>query len=319
MAIDRYSIVKEILFSQKNTLKFTEEDEKLVLKLWDAYWKKKKGDLRGDPSVLAASVLWRYSSDNYLWEYDKNWTQKKLAELLNVRGKTIGNNASEIMKILKINYFDDRFCRKSVAEKNPMKNMAVLPSGFILPREMAEEKGLPFAPLKKDKEDYYYDGCDWLESNNEKKAIYYFKKALEIDDEYVEAWNGLGIAYWFDNYGKAKEHILKAYDLTVKKFKRQWLNKLSWRILENRQYLRAIHYYGLVLWRDGKTEEAIEKFKLLLKLNPNDNQGARYLVAALYKGLAWEEMEEYEDNKDKEEKLLEEQNEKHQFWEWKEK
>ncbi len=318
MTVDRYSAVKEILFSQKDTLKFTEEDEKLVLKLWDAYWKKKKGDLRGDPSVLAASVLWRYSSDNYLWEHDKNWTQKRLAEILNVRGKTIGNNASEIMKILKINYFDDRFCRKSIAESNPLKSMAVLPSGFILPREMAEEKSLPFAPLKKDKEDYYYDGCDWLESNNEKKAIYCFKKSLEIDDEYVEAWNGLGTTYWFDNFEKAKEHIMKAYDLTVKKFKGQWLNKLPWGILENRQYLRTIHYYGLVLWREGQNTEAMDKFKLLLKLNPNDNQGARYLVAALYKGITWEEMEEYEDDMDKEEKLLEEQNKKHKFWEWKE-
>ena len=33
MVIDRYSAVKEILFSQKDTLKFTPEDEKLILKL----------------------------------------------------------------------------------------------------------------------------------------------------------------------------------------------------------------------------------------------------------------------------------------------
>ncbi|MEK6905331.1 MAG: DUF6398 domain-containing protein [Nanoarchaeota archaeon] len=315
--IDRYNAVKEIIFSQKDTLNFTPEDEKLILKLWEAYWKKTKGYLRGDPQVLAAAVLWRYSSDNYLWEHDKILTQKSLAGIFNVRGKTIGNNASEIRDLLKINLWDDRFCRKSVAESNPMKSMAMLPSGFIVPKEMALEKGLPFAPLKKDKADYYYDGCDWLDAGQEKKAVYCFKKALEMDDEYVEAWNGLGTAYWFDNFEKAKEHISKAYDLTVKKFKGVWLNELPWEIMENRQYLRAIHYMGLVYWREGNNDSAMEMFKLMLKLNPNDNQGARYLIASLYAKQKWEDVDD--EDRENEEKLLEEQNAKYKFWEWKEK
>lgn len=311
--MERYEKVKELILSKKTELSFTEEDVKLLIKLWDAYWKKKKGELRGDVAVLAGAVLWRYSSDNFLWQYDQKWIQKNLAELFQVRGKTIGSNASEIRDILKINYFDDRFCRKDVAAKNPYKQMAMLPSGMIVSREMAEEKGLPFAPMKKDKSDYYYEGCDWLDSGDEKKAVYYFKKALEMDDEYVEAWNGLGTVYWFDNFEKAKENIGKAYELTVKKFKGQWPLRLEWSILENRQYLRAIQYMGLVYWREGNTDLAMEKFKLLLKLNPNDNQGARYLVAAVYKGLKWEEYDDYQDT-DKEEELLKEMNGKYGFW-----
>lgn len=315
MTEEKYTMVKGVLASQKSTLHFTEEDEKLILKLFDAYWKKRKGELRGDPAVLAASVLWRYSSDNHLWEYDKNWTQKSLAELFNVRGKTIGNTASEIRNLLKIDYFDDRFCRKSVAENNPMRSMAVLPNGFILPKEIALEKGLPFSPLKKDKADYYYDGCDWLEAGENKKAIYCFKKALEMDDEYVEAWNGLGTVYFLDNLDKAKEYFQKAYELTKKQFKNKWPKEINWGILENRQYLRSIQYLGLILWREEKNSEALELFRLLLKLNQNDNQGARYLVAAVYAGLTWEQMEEYEEDGEKEEKLLEEQNAKHKFLE----
>ncbi len=313
MSAERYNIISELLLGKKESLSYIEEDSKLILKLWDAYWKKKKGDLRGDPAVLAAAILWRYSSDNHLWEDDKRWTQKSLAELFNVRGKTIGNNASEIMKTLKIGYFDDRFCRKTVAENNPLKHMAILPNGLIMSREMAEDEGLAFAPLKKNKEDYYYDGCDWLESGNEKKAVYYFKKALEMDDEYVEAWNSLGTAYWEDNFDKAKGYFQKAYELTLKRFKGEWPKELNWGILENRQYLRSINGFGLTLWRERKDSEALEMFKLLLKLNPNDNQGARYLVADIYAGIKWGQVEE---DQNTEERILEEQNEKHKFWKW---
>lgn len=311
MGIERYNLVKELILSKRVELSLTEEDEKLLLKLWDAYWKKKKGDLRGDVTVLASAILWVYSSSNYLWEKDKKWTQKSLAELLDVRGKTIGNNATEIRDVLKIQLWDDRFCRKSIAQSNPMKSMVMLPSGFIVNRDLAQQKGLPFAPLQKDKTDYYYDSCDWLDNGNEKKAIYCFKKALEMDDGYVEAWNGLGTAYWFDHFEKGKECITKAYDLTAKKFK-AWPHELPWGILENRQYLRAIKYMGLVYWREGNTDLAMEKFKLLLKLNPNDNQGVRYLVASLYAGQKWEDVDE--EDMDKEEKLLKEMNEKYWFW-----
>ncbi|MBI4738115.1 hypothetical protein HY772_00880 [Candidatus Woesearchaeota archaeon] len=150
---DKYAYVKDLLFKHKYKLHFTEEDEKKLLKLWDAYWKKRRGTSRSDPVVLVASILWVYSSSNLLWEHDKNWAQKSLAELFSLRQKTIGNTASEIKKLLKIEFCDDRFCRKEIAEENPLKQMVMLESGFILPRENATEKGLPFTPLEETKED----------------------------------------------------------------------------------------------------------------------------------------------------------------------
>lgn len=195
-----------------------------------------------------------------------------------------------------------------------MKEMAVLPSGFILPKDAAIKEGLPFALFKKDKEDYYYDGMDYFDKGDEKKARYCFKKALEIDDEYVDAYNGMGTSYWFNNLKKSKEYFQKAYELTLKYFNNTWPEEINWGIIENRQYLRSIQYYGLALWREGNNEEAMELFKLLLKLNKYDNQGARYLVAALYAEIKWEQMDEYENDRDKEERLLEEQNKKYNFW-----
>ncbi len=314
MSDKKYKKVLELVFSKKDLLEYAEEDSKLILKLWSAYWKKRNGKINSSPEVLAAAILWQHSSSNFFWEADKNWTQKGLAELFDVNPKTIGENSRQIRTVLKIKDFDHRYCRKDVSESNPINEFAMLQNGLIATKEMAISEGLAFAPLKKDKMDYYFDGMDFLDSSNQKKAIYYFKKALEMDDEFVDAYNGMGTAYWWDNLSKAKEWYQKAYEITQKHFKNQWPEELNWGILENRQYLRAIQYYGLALWREGNNERALELFKILLKLNRNDNQGARYLVATLYAGISWEKAEDYMNDNEKEEKLLEEQNNKHHFW-----
>lgn len=162
------------------------------------------------------------------------------------------------------------------------------------------------------KEDYYYDGTELIESNH-KQAVRCFKKALEIDDEYIDAYNGLGSVYFLKNSRISKEYFQKAYELTKNFFKEKWPEEINWGILENRQYLRAMHGYGLLLWREKKDKEAMDIFKLILKLNKNDNQGARYLVASLYEGISWNKGEE---DPVKEAEILERQNKKHKFFEW---
>lgn len=52
-----------------------------------------------------------------------------------------------------------------------------------------------------------------------------------------------------------------------------------WLIFETRPYMRARFMLGLLLHFRGETSRAIAVFKDLLRLNPNDNQGARYELA----------------------------------------
>lgn len=164
---------------------------------------------------------------------------------------------------------------------------------------------------------------EFLFEGDKKRAIRSFKKVLEIDDEHIDAYNSMGSIFW-DNLKKAKQYYQKAYELTEKHFNSRWPDSIEWGILENRKYLRAIHGFGLILWREGNPEEAKQFFMLLLKLNKNDNQGIRYLIAAIFKGLTWEEFKKMEDkametgNYGLEEKLLEEQNKIHNFWEYEE-
>lgn len=59
--------------------------------------------------------------------------------------------------------------------------------------------------------------------------------------------------------------------------------------LDSRPFMRALHGQGLCLWRLGQIAEARAIFARMLALNPNDNQGARFLIHDLDAGLSWEE------------------------------
>jgi tetratricopeptide (TPR) repeat protein len=53
-----------------------------------------------------------------------------------------------------------------------------------------------------------------------------------------------------------------------------------WGFLETRPYMRARFGLARALWRRSVRDEAIDHLRDMLKLNPNDNQGVRYVVAA---------------------------------------
>jgi hypothetical protein len=59
--------------------------------------------------------------------------------------------------------------------------------------------------------------------------------------------------------------------------------------ITNRPYHRALHGYGLTLWRLERRQEASATFDRLLFLDPSDGIGARFARLALAEGLAWEQ------------------------------
>jgi hypothetical protein len=66
---------------------------------------------------------------------------------------------------------------------------------------------------------------------------------------------------------------------------------LAWGLIDNRPFLRCLHGVGLCAWRLGHTREAAAVFHRMLWLNPTDNQGARFNLAAIEAGKTWEELE----------------------------
>jgi tetratricopeptide (TPR) repeat protein len=55
-----------------------------------------------------------------------------------------------------------------------------------------------------------------------------------------------------------------------------------WGELDTRPYMRARHARGLCYVHLEKFQDALNEFKTLLDLNPNDNQGIRFLLADVY-------------------------------------
>ena len=53
-----------------------------------------------------------------------------------------------------------------------------------------------------------------------------------------------------------------------------------WGFLDTRPYMRARHGLAMTLLQLGEEDAALEHFRAMLKLNPNDNQGIRYLLLA---------------------------------------
>jgi hypothetical protein len=54
-------------------------------------------------------------------------------------------------------------------------------------------------------------------------------------------------------------------------------------------FFRCLHGYGLCLWRLGKVSDAGKHFERMLWLNPSDDQGVRFLLDEVQKGVSWDE------------------------------
>ncbi len=309
----------QIIDNLSDTFNFTAEDKKTIRVMVDGYFRKRKGITKSNDDITAAAFLWQYSKINFLWEHDKSLMKKNIANMLNTSPSTVGNKSSEISKALKIEFFDERFCRKEVSDKNPFKQFGMTSNGFIIRKEPVDEEA---THPEKCKEDYFYDGTDFLQAGNKKEAVACFKKALEIDGEYVDAHNGLGNAYFNEDLEKSKQYYQKAYELTKKHFNNQWPISIEWGLIENRQYLRAMHGLGLIFWRENNLQEAKRMFMLMLRLNNNDNQGVRYLIAAILEEMTWEQYGEMEDKAmesseySEEERLFEKQNKIHNYYKY---
>jgi len=62
---------------------------------------------------------------------------------------------------------------------------------------------------------------------------------------------------------------------------------LAWSETDNRPFHRALHGLGLTWWRLGDTKKADAVFSNSLWTNPDDNQGIRYLIGPVKKGVGW--------------------------------
>ncbi|MDR3291062.1 MAG: hypothetical protein LBT10_02835 [Methanobrevibacter sp.] len=109
------------------------------------------------------------------------------------------------------------------------------------------------------------------------------KSSMEIKDKSSEA---LFNEYFFLaslslDPSEKKEYYMKIIDLFHELHDEDYFEEFEgnfWGYFETRNFMLALGKYAELILNEGKRDEAIELFRYMLKLNPNDNQSVRDLI-----------------------------------------
>ena len=157
----------------------------------------------------------------------------------------------------------------------------------------------PSTPLEKAQELIY----EAFETGSHRKRVQLAKKALKVSSDCADAYVLLA-----EEEAKDPEEAKELYEKGVQAGESALGEEVFeedaghfWGILETRPYMRARQGLALASWELGERSEAIAHYQQMLHLNPNDNQGVRYLLAnaLLEEGLdddLGELLESYEDD-----------------------
>lgn len=127
-------------------------------------------------------------------------------------------------------------------------------------------------------QDLIYDA--W-EAGTAKQRIALAKKALAINPLCADAYNLLA-EHAEPGSDERLEFCRRALEAGAAALGEAGFKEFAgyfWQFLETRPYMRALHGLALILWQRGVQDEAVSHLYEMLRLNPNDNQGARYMLA----------------------------------------
>lgn len=171
-----------------------------------------------------------------------------------------------------------------------------------------------------EKDELYYDAMEWLNEDEPKEAIKLLKIAQKLDQKYVQTYVGLVAAYCeLGDFKNEKKNADISFELTKDKFPK-WPARLEWGMMENRAFMRSICDKATTSQISGDEKTAEELYRLLLKMNPHDNQGVRYLIAGMFGGITPDDVDlmtdEGNDKQDwsAQEDMVTKQNSIHEFW-----
>ncbi len=185
---------------------------------------------------------------------------------------------------------------------------------------MKKMKKIKFTLPKRDEWECYYDGMEAVSDGNFKAARKLFQECLERKPGFVGGYEGLmAIAALTGKKAQEVEFSDLAYAAVKKKFPK-WPRRMLWGEIENRPYMRVLSHKAAMHHERKEYKSAEEIYRLLLRLNPSDNQGVRYLIAAMFSGKMPQQVNDMFDegnkkqNWDKLEKMVARENIAHKFW-----
>jgi len=153
---------------------------------------------------------------------------------------------------------------------------------------ITEDSGYPKILNEKEFEAIQFSnlGVAWYERGDYDKAIKYYKRAVELNPDFVEAYNNLGVSYAKQgNYSQAIECYKKAAkkdlnyatpfsNIGVAFYRLGYLEKavkyFEKAIAADPKYKRAYSYKVVVLMKKGNRKKALKFLKRIPKLNSRD-------------------------------------------------
>jgi tetratricopeptide (TPR) repeat protein len=138
----------------------------------------------------------------------------------------------------------------------------------------------------------YYDGMEALSEDRLADAEKIFEKALRLNPDFPGSYEGLAyVARKKHDKEMEAKHIQIAFEKAKAMYVPHWPKRLPWSDIENRPILRIMLMLGMLYHENGDRRVAGAIYVMILKLNPSDNQGVRYLIAGMKKGLTPDEID----------------------------
>ena len=231
-----------------------------------------------------ASMTWRYP--DLRWSFDvlrarlaielAQWDEAPSGSVVR-RGKKISKLAEELSEALS----HVSPARPADAEMVASSRMALAELDTSIRRLLgpAQHKEETLMSYTSDEADELFDGgMEHWWAGDRRAACREFRKALKRDPQHADAHNHIGIDQL--DRGRIKD-AARSFERAIEggavHLQRE-RGLVEWGWLENRPYLRALANLALVRMRQKRYEEALTLYEQLLTLNPNDNQGIRFVL-----------------------------------------
>jgi len=125
--------------------------------------------------------------------------------------------------------------------------------------------------------------AELFDRRNLLKAQSLLMAILKEDPQFIDAYHLLGvIEQENNNLKKAEELFSHGVKIAEGIIPNSFKGNIIWGEDDNRPYLRSLHGLGLVYMDLSQIHNAILIFEKIIRFNPNDNQGVRYLLGDLY-------------------------------------
>jgi tetratricopeptide (TPR) repeat protein len=273
---------------------------------------------RGRSRSWACAIIHAIGTVNFLFDPSQTPHMKasELYEAFAVSNSNASSKSKQIRDLMDMHQLDPDWTLPSRMDDNPLVWMVMMDDVIIdirmAPRELQEaayrQGVIPYIPADRNvvpplpdgvmpinrkqknkqsiqkKREHLRQAQDLVyeayETESRAKMVELALKAIELSEDCADAY--LILAEQAARHPKqAKELLEKAVQagknaIGPKKFKEY--KGHFWGFMETRPYMRARENLAYFLWSINKQDEAITHAKDMLELNPNDNQGMRYVL-----------------------------------------